>query len=387
MEVTVMPNAAPAQRTQQQGLNQVVINKVQRMIEGKQPGVNAAITRLLEEGRIAQDFIAPIGANLKKNDRQPTISFSADAHVRMSMPEGNFNLHGNAISQISEKMGVPAKYLRELAMGDEWQKQLCATILNEHSGWTQRTRVLVRAVGMEVRGVLSDSYRRLNSVEIITAFIQEASVQGAVMSDAYMNDTKVWCETILPTPIEIPTRKNGMVTIFAGARFSTSDYGNGSVDMRSFLLNGACLNGMVRESVMRQVHLGSRLPDSIALSQKTYELDTKTTVSAIKDLTKGLYSRETIMDKAIEIQGASEIDVDFDKELKSLVQKGALLKNEGREVEKLLMNNNPDDGVTGGATLWKLTQGITAFAREQEPERSRELHEISGQLMNRVKAN
>ena len=387
MEVTVMPNAAPAQRTQQQGLNQVVINKVQRMIEGKQPGVNSAITRLLEEGKIAQDFIAPIGANLKKNDRRPIISFSADAHVRMSMPEGNFNLHGNAISQISEKMGVPAKYLRELAMGDEWQKQLCATILNEHSGWTQRTRVLVRAVGMEVRGVLSDSYRRLNSVEIITAFIQEASVQGAVMSDAYMNDTKVWCETILPTPIEIPTRKNGMVTIFAGARFSTSDYGNGSVDMRSFLLNGACLNGMVRESVMRQVHLGSRLPDSIALSQKTYELDTKTTVSAIKDLTKGLYSRETIMDKAIEIQGASEIDVDFDKELKSLVQRGALLKNEGREVEKLLMNNNPDDGVTGGATLWKLTQGITAFAREQEPERSRELHEISGQLMNRVKAN
>lgn len=387
MEVTVMPNAAPAQRTQQQGLNQVVINKVQRMIEGKQPGVNAAITRLLEEGRIAQDFIAPIGANLKKNDRRPIISFSADAYVRMSMPEGNFNLHGNAISQISEKMGIPAKYLRELAMGDEWQKQLCATILNEHSGWTQRTRVLVRAVGMEVRGVLSDSYRRLNSVEIITAFIQEASIQGAVMSDAYMNDTKVWCETILPTPIEIPTRKNGIVTIFAGARFSTSDYGNGSVDMRSFLLNGACLNGMVRESVMRQVHLGSRLPDSIALSQKTYELDTKTTVSAIKDFTKGLYSRETIIDKAIEIQGASETDVDFDKELKSLVQRGALLKNEGREVEKLLMNNNPDDGVTGGATLWKLTQGITAFAREQEPERSRELHEISGQLMNRVKAN
>ena len=61
--------------------------------------------------------------------------------------------------------------------------------------------------------------------------------------------------------------------------------------------------------------------------------------------------------------------------------------NEGREVEKLLMNNNPDDGVTGGATLWKLTQGITAFAREQQPERCRELHEISGQLMNRVKIN
>lgn len=44
MEVTVMPAAAPVQK--QQGLNQVVINKVQKMIEGKQQGVMATITRL-----------------------------------------------------------------------------------------------------------------------------------------------------------------------------------------------------------------------------------------------------------------------------------------------------------------------------------------------------
>ena len=80
--------------------------------------------------------------------------------------------------------------------------------------------MLIRAVGTEIRGVLSDSYRRLNSVDILTAFIREAANNGAVVSDAYMNDTKVWCETILPTPVEIPTRKNGTVIIFAGARFS-----------------------------------------------------------------------------------------------------------------------------------------------------------------------
>ena len=63
MEVTVMPNAASVQK--QQGLNQVVINKVQKMIEGKQQSVMGTITRLLEEGKIAQDFIAPIGVNLR----------------------------------------------------------------------------------------------------------------------------------------------------------------------------------------------------------------------------------------------------------------------------------------------------------------------------------
>jgi hypothetical protein len=372
--------------TLQQGLNEVVMNKVQRMIDGKTADVHATMERLINEGKIQQDYIAPIGVNLKANDHSPVITFDGQGEqLMMNMPDGQFDLHINAIGQLAERMGIPQRYLKTLANGEAWARNLAATVLNEHSDWTQRSRVLVRTVGTQVRGVLSDSYRRLNSVEILTAFIQEAAGQGAVISDAYMNDTKVWAETILPTPITVPTAKNGDVVIFAGARFSTSDYGDGSVDMRAFLLNGACLNGMVRESVMRQVHLGSKLPDTIALSQRTYELDTQTTVSAVRDLTKGLFSKDNLMQKALEIQGASEIEVDMDKEIKKLTRDGGLLKAEGQAVEKILMKNDPDDGVQGASTLWKLTQAITAHARELTPERSRELHEISGQLMNRVK--
>lgn len=369
----------------QQGLNEVVMNKVHRMIDGKAVGVRETMDRLISEGKIAQDYIAPIGVNLKINDHSPVITFSANGSLRMDMPDGQFSLHDNAIGQLADRMGIPQRYLRGLASGEPWAKQLAATLLNEHSGWTQRSRVLVRTVGTQVRGVLSDSYRRLNSVEILTAFVQEAAQQGAVISDAYMNDTKIWAETILPTPLTVPTANNGDVVIFAGARFSTSDYGDGAVDMRAFLLNGACLNGMVRESVMKQVHLGSKLPDNLQLSQQTYELDTKTTVSAVRDLTKGLFSKDNLMKKAIEIQGASEMEVDFEHELKRLTRDGGLLKQEGKEVEKILMRNDPEDGVQGGATLWKLTQAITAHAQELSPERSRELHELSGQLLNRVK--
>lgn len=373
--------------TVQQGLNEVVMNKVQRMIDGKAAGVQATMERLINEGKIAQDYIAPLGVELKRNDHSPVITFNGDEGLIMNMPDGRFTLHANAIGQLADRMGIPQKYLKTLAGGAEWQIALAATMLNEHSGWIERSRVLVRTVGTQVRGVLSDSYRRLNSVEILTAFIEEASEQGAVISDAYMNDTKVWAETILPQPIVVPTAKNGDVVIFAGARFSTSDYGDGAVDMRSFLLNGACLNGMVRESVMKQVHLGSKLPDNLRLSQQTYELDTKTTVSAVRDLTSGLFSRDTLMQKAYEIQGASEIDVDLNHELNRLTANGSLSKAESGEVQKILMNNNPDDGVQGAATLWKLTQAITAHARTLTPERSRDLHEISGALMNRVRLN
>lgn len=378
-------NANSATPTVQQGLNEVVMNKVHRMIDGKAVGVQATMERLINESKMAQDYIAPIGVNLKAKEHAPVITFSGEERLMMNMPDGQFTMHDNAIYQIADRMGIPSRYLRNLAQGQPWAIMLAAHLLNQHSDWTERSRVLVRTVGTQVRGILSDSYRRLNSVEILTAFVQEAAGQGAVISDAYMNDTKVWAETILPTPITVPTKNNGDVVIFAGARFSTSDYGDGAVDMRAFLLNGACLNGMVRESVMKQVHLGSKLPDNLALSQQTYELDTKTTVSAVKDLTKGLFSKDNLMQKAIEIQGASEVEVDLDKELKRLTANGGLLKTEGKEVEKILMRNNPDDGVTGGATLWKLTQAITAHARELSPERSRELHELSGQLMNRVK--
>lgn len=373
--------------TTQAGLNEVVRNKVNRMIANRKSGVENTMQRLIEEGKIQQDFIAPIGVHQKNADEKPVVSFANNGHVLMQMPDGEFSLHDNAVNQLGEKMGVPSRYLRSLAAGDEWQRALCARILNEHSGWTDRSRVLVRSVGKQVRAVLSDSYRRLNSQQILTSFIEATMNQGGVIADAYMNDTKIWAETILPEPITIPTALNGEVLIFAGARFSTSDYGNGSVDMRAFIMNGICLNGMVRESVMKQVHLGSKLPDNLLLSNRTYELDTQTTVSAIKDLTKGVFGRETIMRKALEIQAAGSTEIDIDRELKQLQSKGHIQKSEKDEVEKLLMQNNPYDGVQGGASLWKLTQAITAHARETTPERSRELQEISGALMDRVKVS
>lgn len=47
------------EKTLQQGLNDVVINKVQKMIDGKAVGVQATMERLINEGKIAQDYIAP----------------------------------------------------------------------------------------------------------------------------------------------------------------------------------------------------------------------------------------------------------------------------------------------------------------------------------------
>lgn len=85
------------EKTLQQGLNDVVINKVQRMIDGKAVGVQAAMERLINEGKIAQDYVAPIGVNLKQKDHSPVITFNGGEKLIMNMPDGQFTLHDNAI--------------------------------------------------------------------------------------------------------------------------------------------------------------------------------------------------------------------------------------------------------------------------------------------------
>lgn len=368
----------------QQGLNEVVQNKVDRMIVNRKSTVDAAVARLINEGKNSQDFITEIGS-YKKVGATPDVIFLEDGNkLTMNLGNSKYSIHSNAVSQLATKMDIPTKYLRELSEGPQWQKKLAVNILNEHSGWSDRNRVLVRTVGTEVRGVLSDSYRRLNSMDIITAFLSSAIKQGGVPCDALMTDTKIFVETILPQPICIPTKLNGNVIVYMGARFSTSDYGDGAVDMRAFLLNGVCLNGMVRESVMKQVHLGSKLPDNLQLSERTYRYDTKTTMSLVKDLTANIYSADNIKQKAYEIQAASSEEVDFDNELKKLIKGNKIQKTEQEGIQKLLMNSNPEDGLNGAASLWKLTQGITAYARQLTPSRARELHEISGDLLARV---
>lgn len=368
----------------QEGLNDMIKDRLHNRIGRGAKNAQTAVQRLIEEGRVSKDYIAPLG--ITRQGLDPAISFYGNGSLLMNLEDNLFTMHNHAVGHVAEKLKLPTRYLKDLANGkDQWQRSLAARILNDHTNWTPRERVLVRAVGGEVRGVLSDSYKRMNSQQIFQTFIEEGLKAGAELADGLMNDTKMFVEMLLPNPIVIPTAKNGDVVIAFGIRLSNSDYGDGALEMRSFMMQGICLNGWVKESVMREIHLGQRLPDNLSLSERTYRLDTNTQKSAIRDITGRLLSRDAIERNAVEIQDASEISVDPTKELKSL--SGRLLKNEVEEVTQRLIDSRQDDGITGESTLWKLVNGVTATARdkaESDPTRAREMQEVAGFLMKRV---
>lgn len=379
-------------------MKEVVTAKIAQKLQKGYSNAVSATTRLQEEGKVSKDFIFEVGTERK--GITTNIDFFPDPqgkvgsvfHFPKDNPNGlrgdhQFNVHIHAIRQVADKLKIPPVYLTNLLMGDEWQRTLAYNIMNTHNGWTSRDKVLVRAIGDQVRAFLSDQYRPLDSEMIFGSHIDEVYENGGQLSDGFMDDTRIMVESMLPQPIEVQTELNGEIFLAFGTRLASSDYGDGALELRSFVLQGICLNGMVRESVLRAVHLGAKLPTSLGLSRETYALDSKTTASAIRDLTKNLYGHEVIRNRMLEIKAASSLTVDPGKELKNMVALQKLLKGESEEIGQMLMRNNPEDGLQGESTLWKLSQGITAFANKEDiSERRRmELQEIAGDLFNRVK--
>lgn len=347
-------------------------------------GRNAKVIDFIEkEGNMLRDFIAPIGNSDKGVGDSRLMKFDSNGSVQMVLKNEKHPLHRHAVRQTAEKLGIPTKYARELAYGQEqWQRDLVAHIMNEHSINTDRNSVLVRMVGDEVRGVLSDKYRRLDTPMIYEAFFKEAAATGAQVIDANADDTRSWVEVLQPNIFPVETEHNGTTVMAFGARISNSDFGDGSLMLSAYNMQVICLNGMVGTNTIKQIHLGRQIPNDIVLSRETYLLDSQAQASLVKDATKQLISRESIMEQGRLVQKAGSILIeDIMTELPRLRDLG-MLKGETEVVAQKITDNNPDEGIQGRNTVWKLSQAINATANTlEDARRKRDLEEIAGAFL------
>ena len=375
---------------------EILQTRLQTKIEDGLASSRQYLEKIETEGKLLNDFILPVGYGKQINFSAAPLTtpdnliYDGTDRVMMEIVNGNsteYSLHPNAVMQAAEKLGAPATYLRDLAQSrSPWKTKLAAKILNEHTAHSGRQRVLVREINGEIRAILSDMYRRLNGQHIYESFIASSKNAGALISSAYADDLKGWIETLYPQVIDVPTQKNGIIPMAFGMRLSTSDFGDGALTLQSFRMNVQCLNGMVGQNVMRQIHLGSRIPDDIKLSERTYHWDTKTQASLVGDAVAQLMSPNYFAKAAYQIQGASEIEVNLEEEFKKLPKMG-FNKSEIEEAKVIVTNNKEEDGVTGQNTLWKLVQATTAVARTKDGRRQRELQDLSAKLMERVRVS
>lgn len=349
----------------------ILQEKIDNLLTRNQVKTAQVLEKIDYDNEHLQDFVLPLKGN-------EMLNFESNGTIKMNFNDNAYDISDHALGQLADKMDIPARYLKQLSE-TQWGRDLAQKVLTEHKENIGRNRILVRTVDNEARGVLSDKYRRLNSDKIYHSFSSAIRTSGAVIYDACYTSTKTYMEAIIPHVIPLQTANNGVVYSVFGARIRNSDFGNGSLELRIFQMNVVCLNGMVGETAWKQVHLGTKLPDNINFSEQTYRLDTATSASKIKDVVGDCLSIENIKAKASRIQEASAELIDVKKELVKLPKLG-FLKEDVSSIEELMMNSNPEQGVVGQPTRWKLSQAMTAHANSDDisESRKRELAELAG---------
>lgn len=352
--------------TETQILKEKVINRA----NSNMPKIEKVIQTIQSESNSTNDVLVNTrGFNFGVEDESLFINYGGQ-----SSKIGRF-----ALKQLAGRVGVPTRYLNSLNES-EWGRGLASDILNKHVINNEPQRVLVRNVNNTVRGVLSDSYKRLDSLQVFNGFLTSALKNKAKIFDASHDETKTFIDVILPEIVEINTPNNGVVNFVVGAQIRNSDFGDGSLNIRSYIMNVVCLNGMIGTKFLNEIHRGSKLPESIRISEETYRKETDATVSLINDAMKSIFDVNNVRREADRIFAASEKKVDFDNEIVKLKRSKHFNDFELTSLTQKLKAGNIDDGCAGDNTMWKFVQGITSVANGYQNTRKNELIEYASEL-------
>lgn len=338
----------------------------------------ARLEKVVSEGVArAGSVIESVFANVPTDSivKGAKMVIDVDAEGRVHAAGGEF--HAHAFGQLTERAGVPLPYarsLREGGKGAAWQRELLETILRTHYAH-DTSRYLVRQAAGQVRGFLSDKYRRLDSRPLLDAFVGGCKDVGAVPFEGVANEVRTSVRAIIPRIYE-PVPGEAMVF---GLAWNNSDYGAGVYGISAFALRLVCLNGMVGESSLKQVHLGGKLPDDIQFSEKTYALDTRTMVGATTDIVRSTLGPAAIEKRAEAIKVLHASETSFEKAFSKV---GAALTKAEQKAAKEAFDGPDQIMLPPGKTLWRASNALSWIANKtDDAERKLELQQAAGKIL------
>lgn len=354
-------------RTQQ--TRELAVSRLEQWIEQNRVPAQDAVRRVFE--RVPQDFLVPA-------PRLHIEPVKGRSGVRAVLNSGDgeteFALHRNAIDQLSERVSMPTRYAHTLLdeMGERG-----ADIFSYAANRTlaaSQDRFLVRATDSRLMAVLSDRFRRIDCRPALEALLTAAQDAGAIVGKAHQSDLRTEVKLIVPEVREWLPGEFGVL----GVAWHNSDFGRGANEIRSFMMRLRCVNGMVGASVMREVHIGGRLMQGVEYQDRTLELDSEATASAIRDVGRHIFT-ELPRQLEAKIQAAAGTEIDLDDALKSL--RKDLTKGEFEEAGDVLRSVDIER-LPPGNTRWRLSNAISWLANQSvDSDRSIELQRLAGKVL------
>jgi hypothetical protein len=345
--------------------------KIEEMIHHSVPRVQAVIDQIQND--VPDDAVTP--AKKMQFDVTPV----SNQIVLARENDQPLTLHDRALMQIADRAKVKnlRSFVRDLTDSGnvDWRRKLVAHNLNELYHHMNGDRFLLRSVRGQLRGFLSDSYKRMDSRPLLDAFVGAIQRFGARPVDGFALDTKERVRAIMPMIFEpFP----GEFLAF-GAELANSNYGDGAFTFSQFVMRAYCTNYAISEDVLRKVHLGTKLPDDLSFSQKTIDLNTRAMASGIDDVSSHVLGAPAINNYLGMVRKANEEKIEAGA-INTWVKKH-LDKSEGDRVKNLFASADVEN-LPPGQTNWRFSNAISWLANETKDEhRKLDLQDLAGGLL------
>ena len=345
-----------------------------------------------ERDQAKADYLAPV----------PLIDVSTNGHTSLVLRDiedagGNelapLEIGNTAHSQLASYLGVPKAFYDNLQGNastlrdpNDPERALYDTLINGLLRSHADDARLVRTLNGRARAWLSDRYRQMDNLEILTRLlpvIQQLPAVNWDQSSLQVTEDRMYLQLVDTSKPKVIKSGHQRVddVLQRGVVITNSEVGLGSFAVQPLVFRQVCSNGLViTEYAQRRFHVGGRNSGDagIVWQSDTQKARNETTILEMRDLMTMAMSDEFLNKIAARAQDAADLPI-----------KGNQLEPAVKNVtERFRLNGDERDAmfnhlVEGGdLSLWGLVNSITRAAQDVESyDRSVELQAIGGNIL------
>lgn len=319
-------------------------------------GLVAVATEL--ERRIAsrRDFIAPTPKlRMEVADGKP---------VFVGLPDGlTTPLLPWAHSQVGTYTDIPKPYYDRMLADDPG---LLATNVNAWFARKPKDKRLVRTLDGNTRAFLSNAFRPLDNLQLAESALPILKELGAQVVSANVSDTDFYLKAMVPSLEATVTRSKAVGDVIRGGiAIGNREVGGRALFVGFYVTRLICMNGAVRDSVLRQAHIGKRQGTDIEDSREfftdtTRRLDDAAFWSKFRDVVRAVLTRKYLDEFVAKANEAAD-DIVEAEDVKEVVEvtldRFALPEALAKPMLKNLITS-------GDLSRYGYAQALTAVANE-----------------------
>lgn len=286
------------------------------------------------------------------------------------------SVHWHAFKQLCGRVSLPPSYAASLQREDAaWAQDLLTVNLRElYTARGDDKSYLLRSVNGELRGFLTNAYKRLNTEKLIEVFAQSCSKHGAKPYDGIYSPVRVGVQAATEDSFKVANR-----SVRVGVMLRNSDFGAGALEVQ-FFLSPALGLAMVGRRGIRRIHKGKRLSKNMEDNENLEVKDIGMASKSIEELVEVHLDHNSIVAAMAEVQLAADTEVDPDK-VSDMLETLHLSKDEAEQAKEVFLQSN-DPRIPSGTTMFRLASTIAWLGSTcGDPEKQLDLQELAGSLI------